>query len=317
MSQRALSDSSKTIPLASTTGQIVDAHHHLWDLDKIHYPWLMARGIARFFGDPTPIQHNYLASDFLDDIGDLPVTKSVHIQVGADLSDSVTETRWLQSEAEHTPDGTPNAIVAFCDLAANNADEILDAHAEFSNLRGIRQIVGRSPDEDSKSTSGRLLDNPIWIENLTRLPLRRLSFDLQLIPEQLPAVTEVLSGIPDLRVALCHCGSPHDQSEDGLAFWRRELARLGELPNVFCKLSGFCMFEQNWNAERVRATALAAIDIFGVNRCMFGSNFPVEKLYVSYQELYASYLEIIDSFSDSEKHALMAGNATQFYRLEN
>ena len=72
------------------------------------------------------------------------------------------------------------------------------------------------------------------------------------------------------------------------------------------------MFEQNWNAERVRATALAAIDIFGVNRCMFGSNFPVEKLYISYQELYASYLEIIDSFSDSEKHALMAGNARQF-----
>ena len=217
----------------------------------------------------------------------------------------------------NTTDGIPNAIIAFCDLAATNADEILDAHAEFSNLRGIRQIVGRSPDEDSKSTSGRLLDNPIWIENLARLPLRRLSFDLQLIPEQLPAVTEVLSDIPDLRVALCHCGSPHDQSEDDLAFWRRELARLAELPNVFCKLSGFCMFEQNWNAERVRATALAAIDIFGVNRCMFGSNFPVEKLYVSYQELYTTYLDLIDDFSSSEKDALIARNARRFYRLED
>ena len=317
MNQLALADRSKAIPLASAFGQIVDAHHHLWDLDKIHYPWLMAHGISRFFGDPTPIQHNYLASDFLDDIGDLPVTKSVHIQVGADLSDSITETRWLQSEAERTPDGTPNAIVAFCDLSASNTDEILDAHLESRNLRGVRQIVGRSPNEDSKSTSGRLLDNPIWIENLARLPLRRLSFDLQLIPEQLPAVSEVLGNIPDLRVALCHCGSPHDQSENGLAFWRRELARLAELPNVYCKLSGFCMFEQNWDAERVKKTALDAIDIFGVDRCMFGSNFPVEKLYVSYRELYASYLDIIDSFSDSEKHALMAGNAIQFYRLEN
>jgi len=72
------------------------------------------------------------------------------------------------------------------------------------------------------------------------------------------------------------------------------------------------MFEQNWNAERVRATALAAIDNFGVNRRMFRSNFPVEKLYVCYQELYASYPDTIDSFSDSEKHALMAGNARQF-----
>jgi len=313
----ALTDSIKAISLASTVGQIVDAHHHLWDLDKIHYPWLMERGVARFFGDPTPIQHNYLAGDLLDDIGDLPVTRSVHIQVGADLSDSITETRWLQSEAEHSPHGIPNAIVAFCDLGASDTDKILDAHLESRNLRGIRQIVGRSPEEDSRSTSSQLLDNPIWIENLARLPSRRLSFDLQLIPEQMRAVTEVLSDIPDLRVALCHCGSPHDQSEDGLAFWRKELTQLAELPNVFCKLSGFSMFEHNWNAERVRTTALTAIDIFGVNRCMFGSNFPVEKLYVSYQELYASYLDIIDSFSDAEKDALMAGNARQFYRLKN
>ncbi len=76
------------------------------------------------------------------------------------------------------------------------------------------------------------------------------------------------------------------------------------------------MFEQNWNAERVRNIALTAIDIFGVDRCMFGSNFPVEKLYVSYRELYACYLDIIDNFSETEKDALMADNARQFYRLD-
>ena len=297
--------------------QIVDAHHHLWDLNKIHYPWLMARGVKRFFGDPSPIQHDYRVNEFLDDIGDLPVTKSVHIQVGADLADSVAETRWLQSEAESTPHGMPNGIIAFCDLAAKDAEEILDSHAESRNLRGVRQIVGRSPDEDSKSTAGVLLDNATWVENLARLPLRRLSFDLQLIPEQLPAATEVLGGIPDLRVALCHCGSPHDQTEDGLAFWRRELARLANLPNVYCKLSGFCMFEQNWDAERVKKTALSAIEIFGVDRCMFGSNFPVEKLYVSYRKLYACYLDIAAEFSASEQKSLLAGTARRFYRISD
>ena len=125
--------------------QIVDSHHHLWNLNKIHYPWLMERGVVRFFGDPTPIQRDYLAGDFLDDIGDLPVTSSVHIQVGADSSDSIAETRWLQSEAQRTPLGIPNAIVAFCDLADEDTDKILDAQAESGNLRGIRQIVGRSP----------------------------------------------------------------------------------------------------------------------------------------------------------------------------
>ncbi len=241
--------------------QIVDAHHHLWNLNKIHYPWLMERGVVRFFGDPTPIQHDYLVGDFLDDIDNLPVTSSVHIQVGADSSDSIAETRWLQSEAQQTPLGIPNAIVAFCDLADEDTDNILDAQAESGNLRGIRQIVGRSPAEDAKSGSGALLDNPIWIDNLARLPSRHLSFDLQLVPEQLPAISKILARIPNLRVALCHCGSPHDQSEDGLASWRNGLARLAELPNVSCMLSGFSMFEQNWDAERVRKTALTAIDM--------------------------------------------------------
>ena len=297
--------------------RIVDAHHHLWNLHKIHYPWLMERGVVRFFGDPAPIQHDYLVGDFLDDIGDLPVTSSVHIQVGADTSDSIAETRWLQSEAQRTPLGMPSAIVAFCDLADKDADKILDAQAESGNLRGIRQIVGRSPDEDAKSGTDALLDDPIWIENLARLPSRQLSFDLQLTPVQLPAVSEVLARIPDLRVALCHCGSPHDQSEAGLAFWRKGLARLAELPNVYCKLSGFCMFEQNWDAERVRKTALTAIDIFGVDRCMFGSNFPVEKLYVSYNNLYSSYLDIAAEFSESEQQNLLADTARRFYRMSD
>ena len=297
--------------------QIVDAHHHLWDLDKIQYPWLMARGVSRFFGDPTPIQQNYLVRNFLDDIGDLPVTRSVHIQVGAAQPDTVTETQWLQSEAGRTSHGIPNAIVAFCDLAATDADETLDAHAEFRNLRGIRQIVGRAPDTDAESATRLLLESPDWRKRLASLPSRQLSFDLQLIPEQLGAVADILAEIPDLKVALCHCGSPHDQSAAGLAFWRKGLTRLAELRNVFCKLSGFCMFEQNWDAERVRRTALTAIDIFGVNRCMFGSNFPVEKLYVSYQELYTTYLDLIDDFSGSEKDALIASNARCFYRLED
>ncbi len=297
--------------------QIVDAHHHLWNLHRIHYPWLMERGVTRFFGDPTPIQHDYLVGDFLDDVGDLPLTSSVHIQVGADSSDSIAETRWLQSEAQRAPLGIPNASVAFCDLADGNADKILDAQAESGNLRGIRQIVGRSPAEDAKSRTGVLLDNPIWIENLARLPSRQLSFDLQLVPVQLPAVSKVLARIPDLRVALCHCGSPHDQSEDGLAIWRKELARLAELPNVYCKLSGFSMFEQNWDADGVRKTALTAIDIFGVDRCMFGSNFPVEKLYVSYNTLYASYLDIAAEFSESEQRNLLADTARRFYRISD
>ncbi len=303
-------------PSAVIDFPIVDAHHHLWDLRACRYPWLMARGVRRFFGDPTPIQRDYLVADLRADADGLPLAKSVHVQVGAADEDVVAETRWLQRVADD-PDsgGLPQAIVAFCDLGAANAIDVLDAHRQSRNLRGVRQIVGRSDDEDALTGSGALLESRQFAANLRLLAERDLSFDLQLVPAQALRAARLIGHMPGLRVAVCHCGSPWDRSPEGLAAWRDGLRALAALPGVHCKLSGFGMFDPHWSEASIGPLIDDCVRIFGVQRCMFGSNFPVEKLARSYRELYGAYDRLTRPLGAAPHQDLLAANAERFYRI--
>lgn len=294
--------------------RIVDAHHHLWDLSNCHYPWLMEKGVKRFFGDPTPIQKDYLVSDFQADIGALPVENSVHIQVGVVPEDAVRETAWLQATgAAH---GLPSAIVAFTDLTAPDLDAQLDAHGQHDRLRGIRQIVGRSAEEDRRTGTQGLLADPAFLRGLRALADRDLSFDLQLTPPLMQAAAYLLEQVPELKVALCHAGSPNDFSKAGLAAWRAGLERLARLPNLICKLSGFGMFQPGWTTDTIRPLVLTAIEIFGPGRIAFGSNFPVDGLYASYTDVWGGYAEICAGFDPDERRHMFAETAGRFYRLQ-
>ena len=294
---------------------IVDAHHHLWDLDACHYPWLMARGVKRFFGDPTPIQRNYLVEDLRNDASLYRLEASVHVQVGVSDGEEVNETKWLQAVAD--ADGLPSAIVAFCALDHEAATDIIDAHRRHSRIRGVRQIVGRSEEEDRKTGSASLPDNPRWREQLARLGELGLSFDLQLTPGQVPRVAEALAEAPDTRVALCHCGSPWDQTDAGLESWRRGLRLLASLPNVYCKVSGLGMFDHDWTIDSIRPIVESCIDIFGSDRTMFGSNFPVDKLHASYSAIWGAYEALTAGLEESQRDRLFGDTAREFYRIES
>lgn len=228
---------------------MIDAHHHLWDLSAVHYPWLMARGVERFFGDPTPIQRNYLIDEFRSEASVQGIAASVHIQVGAE--DGMAEARWVQAVADANPDW-PLKQVVFVDLTADDLDARLDAFQELPSVVGVRQIVGRALGEDAETGTNTLLDNPAFVAGLQNAGERELSFDLQLIPELMGKTAELLARAPDTAVALCHAGSPHDRSSDGLARWTGELAALSDLPQVRCKLSGLGMFDHDWVSESFR-----------------------------------------------------------------
>ncbi|MEO1036564.1 MAG: amidohydrolase family protein [Pseudomonadota bacterium] len=293
---------------------IIDAHHHLWDLGACHYPWLMARGVRRFFGDPTPIQKNYLVSDFRADAASYRLAGSVHIQVGVAPNDALAETAWLdQSAAEF---GLPSAIVAYCELERPDALDALERHRAYARLRGVRQIVGRSDDEDTQTGSGALLGNATWRSSLAQLGDLALSFDLQLTPRQVPAVVPVLAAAADTPVALCHAGSPWDQSYAGLASWRDGLTDLAALPNVVCKLSGFGMFDHDWTVDSIRPLVETCLEVFGIERCMFGSNFPVDKLHARYEQVFGAYEALVADLSETAQDRLFRANAAQFYRIE-
>jgi predicted TIM-barrel fold metal-dependent hydrolase len=267
-----------------------DAHHHLWDLNAVSYPWLEAKGVTRFFGDPAPIQRNYLIDEFKDEAAPFGFSGSVHIQVGA--ADAWEEAQWVQDVADANLDW-PMAQVVYCDLTRPDLEEKLDQFQRLSTVKGVRQIVGRAPGEDAQTGTNELTKSDVFLEGLKALSARGLSFDLQLIPELMPAMVELLQDAPNTPVALCHAGSPHDRSPLGLAEYSKTLRHLSRLPQVYCKLSGLGMFDHTWDATTIRPIVDSCLDQFGVERCMFGSNFPVDKLYSDYAKLAQSYFEIV------------------------
>ncbi|MCV6594519.1 MAG: amidohydrolase family protein [Silicimonas sp.] len=283
----------------------IDSHHHLWDLNAVHYPWLMETGAPRFFGNPAPIQRDYLIEEFRRDANRF--RGSVHIQVGAE--DPLAEARWVQIVADANPDW-PLRQVAFCDLTAEDRDDQLDQLQALPSLRGVRQIVGRAPGEDAVTGTNALLENPRFLDGLREVWRRGLSFDLQLIPALYAPMAELLRAAPDARVALCHAGSPHDRSAPGLRQWAKDLQALSTLPQVTCKLSGLGMFDHHWSTESIRPIVDTCLAQFGPDRLMFGSNFPVDSLYSDYARLVTAYETLLP---EAVHGAVFGTTAAHFY----
>ena len=284
----------------------VDAHHHLWDLDAVQYPWLMEDAV-RFFGDPKPIRRNYLLPEFSQGAGAQGIGGSVHIQVGA--ADGMAEAVWVDGVASSATDW-PMVQVVFCDLTAPDVATPLDAFGALNSVVGVRQIVGRAPEEDAKSGTNDLLDDPAFVEGLRLAAARGFSFDLQLIPELMPRMAQIIAQVPELRVVLCHAGSPYDRTAEGIAKWAENLRHLSALPNVWCKLSGLGMFDHDWTAAKIAPIVGHVLGHFGADRVMFGSNFPVDSLSSDYQTLMQAYRELVPK---TDHDAVFGETATAFY----
>lgn len=161
------------------TSDIVDCHHHLWDLAN-HYPWLQENaGKLAVHGDDHAIRRNYLVADYLADAGPLPLRKSVHIDAGA--ADPWAEARWLQAVADES--GFPHAIVGGAQLADPAVGDLLDRYAGMTNFRGIRDILNWHPDPSlTYIDRDDLMADPAWLRGFRQLEQRDLSFDMQLYP---------------------------------------------------------------------------------------------------------------------------------------
>lgn len=292
----------------------IDAHHHLWDLSAVSYPWLEAQGVRRFFGDPTPIQRDYLVDEFRRDAEAVGVSTSIHVQAGT--PNGLPEARWVQSVHDGPGEGRfPAAQIAFCDLVAPDLEARLDALAALSSVRGIRQIVGRSPAEDLVTGTASLLDDPAFERGLGAVAARGWSFDLQLLPEQMAACARLFDRVPDLPVALCHAGSPHDRSPEGLKYWSQQLKQLSANPNITCKLSGLGMFEPDWSAATIAPIVDTVLEQFGADRCMIGSNFPVDSLSAGYADIWRAYEGLLGRLDSPAQSAVFHRTARRFYGL--
>ena len=297
---------------------VVDPHHHLWNLDTRSYPWL--QGEARessLFGDFGALKQNYLIDDFLADIANKHVVKSVHVQVqhAHDVEDEedidpVDETEWLQGIADEH--GYPHGIVAYADLCAPDIESVLERHCAFDNMRGIRHVWY---DDPGFRECGRpdVLTHPRLARGYVLLEKFDLRFDLSLNYQELGNGAAFVRRYPNILNILNHIGYPVERTPEALEVWRRGMHELARCPNVMTKISGLAMYDRECTVESFRPFVLETIDIFGVDRCMFASNFPVDKLFGTYGEIYGAYQEIVRDFSEDERRKLLHDTAMQAY----
>ena len=297
---------------------IVDAHHHLWDLNNedTKYSWLMVTEGEAFFGDYAAIRKSYLLEDYIKDAQNQNLIKSVHVQAEHDDDKPINETAWLQSLADNHSSKLPNAIVAFADFSKDNIVEILDGHQEYKNTRGIRQILSFNKEEPKYShASEDFMKNTTWVENFKNIRNRNLSFDIQIYKHQMKDAADLANKYDDVLFILNHTGEPCYQTEEYIQSWEENMKKLAKCENVAAKISGLGMFDPQWTIDSTRIFVEKTIQIFGIDRCMFASNFPVDKIFNTFDNYWESFKEITKNYSENDKKLLFSSNAEKFYRI--
>lgn len=294
--------------------KVVDPHVHLWDTERVSYPWLQEPGMA-YSGDNRLLPRKHDVGAFLSSAGNIDVLMTVNVE--AIPADPLAEVQWLQSLADAPESrGHPHGIVASVDLSRPEASRVLEQLRTYRNVRGIRQILNVHTDSRYNYVARNYLLERQWRANLRELARHTWSFDLQLYPSQVPAALEVVSTNESLSFIINHAGMFVDRhSAHGYRDWRDGLHRLAARPNTAVKLSGFAMFDHHWTVESFRPYILEAIDAFGTERCMFASNFPVDGLHSSYEALWSAYAQIVSGMSRGERNNLFMNNAIKYYRL--
>jgi predicted TIM-barrel fold metal-dependent hydrolase len=295
---------------------LIDAHHHLWDLQANYYPWLRDHPEQNFFlGNYDALKRNYLPEDYCRDSIAHNVLATVHVEAEWDRSDQVGETRWISEIAARY--GFPNAIVAHAWFHTDNSAEVIAAQAAFPLVRGIRSkpVTSTSPDTMNPGAPGTMQDER-WLRGFALLKTHGLTWDLRVPFWHLPEAASVARAFPETPIVLNHTGFPWDRSEDGLRAWRAAMETIADAPNVHLKVSEFGLRDQAWDYESNRRVVLDAIAIFGVERCMFATNFPVAGLRVGYDTLVASLSRMLGHLSADDREYFFWKNAARFYRLD-
>lgn len=283
---------------------IVDAHQHFWDPRVNYHPWLCDQPPLPFrYGDYAALRKPYLPADYFADARGHEVVKTVYVETEWNPRDPLGETAWV--DALRRDSGFPTVMVAQAWLDREDAASVLERQAAFDFVRGIRHKPRPGAMRDARWRSGYAL-----------LGRHGLRFDLQARWSELVDAAALCRAFPGIPLVLNHTGLPADRSTQGIAGWKRALCLLAECPNAAIKISGIAVPGVRWTAELNREIVLTAIEIFGVRRVMFASNFPVDGLCATFDEIYRGFQEIVKGFSVMEQRALFHDNATRIYSME-
>jgi predicted TIM-barrel fold metal-dependent hydrolase len=291
---------------------IVDAHHHIWRQRDLS--WLSGPMQPRIFGPYEAIRRDYPIEEYRDDIRGTGVAQSVYVQANWPPARFEDEVAWVQSVAVET--GWPHGIVGYCDMTVADARPALDRLSKYPAMRGIRQQLHWHENAAYRfAASPDLARDPAVRRNVARLADYGWSFDLQVFAGQMPGAAELAASCPAVPFVLQHAGMLEDTTDRGWAEWRAGMRQLAAEPNVVSKLSAFGTFIHRNDPAHIARLVRETVAIFGAERCLFGSNFPIEKLWTSYRDLVDAFLDAGRGLSDAEQRLIFAGTARRVYRL--
>lgn len=316
-----------TEPVVDPDVPIVDPHHHLWpDGEGMEY------GVAELEAD-LGSGHNVVDTVFVE--------CGAAYQRSDDVLAPVAETRFVAAAAAQSSRQVMGGIVAHADLRSARLDEVIDAHLEVADgrLRGIRhsgahalhpeilRIPGRAPLE--------LYQDPAFVRGVRALGDRGLTYDTWNYHYQVQEFTALARDAPDTLMVLDHFGTPlgvgpyASQREHIFEQWKTDIAEAATCENVVAKLGGLAMPDNGfgWDTAAEPPTSddfVAAqaryyehtIEAFGPHRCMFESNFPVDRLSLSYRTLWNGFKKLVADYSPDERDAMLRGTAAHVYRLD-
>jgi predicted TIM-barrel fold metal-dependent hydrolase len=266
---------------------IVDAHHHIWR--QADLAWLNGPMLPRIFGPYEPLRRDYGAPEYIAQATAAGIGRSVYVQANWPLERSLDEVRWVQSVHDQT--GWPHAIVGSADLFDPAAGETLRAQLEASPLlRGTRlQLHWHENEQYRYASAPDRMHDPVFRENIAGLADLGLLFELQVFAPQMRDAAVLVAEHPDVQFVLIHAGMP----EGDLSAWRAALEQLAPLENLAVKLSGQGTFVHRVDRELIGLVARTALEHFGAERCMFGSNFPIESLWTDLPTLVEAWREVL------------------------
>ena len=295
---------------------IIDSHHHLYDRQRNASPMLQDGTIQheKLMGESSALLNDYRIEDYMADCTPHGVIKSVHLESDWIAADTVNQTRWLQELAD--ANGFPHGIVGYADLGAPDIQAVLEGHMCYANFRGIRQMLFWHDDPDLRmAASADQMDDPDWRRGYLMLGRLGLTFDHGVNYLQLPMVAALIRDIPEIACVINHVGYPSDRNPEAIEVWRTGLREVAACPSARVKMSGIFMTDHDWTVDSIRPFVLETIEAFGPARCMFGSNFPVDKLYGGYAEILGAYQKVVGDFTEAEKRQLFHDTAASFYRV--
>jgi predicted TIM-barrel fold metal-dependent hydrolase len=277
-------------------------------------PWLIGPMQPRIFGPYEAIRRDYPIDEYRADIADSNVVKSVYVQANWAPERYEDEAAWVQRTVEAT--GWPHAIVAHADFSAPDTRPQLDRLARYSLVRGVRmQLHWHENPMYRFASRPDLAADPTIRRNIGCLADYGWSFDLQVFARQMADAADLAESCPKVTLVLQHAGMLENLTAGGRSEWRAGMVRLAACPNVVCKLSGLGTFIHRNDPAHIAEVMREAVEIFGAGRCLFGSNFPIEKLWTSYGALIAAYYEAARAFSEAEQRALLHDTAMRVYRI--